>query len=71
MNNVKRIDFNYYLANSDGKPIEGTGRQICVLFNTTVVSAEEVYELINSGMFEYDERLIVTTPKRADNLRSR
>ena len=71
MKNVKRIDFDYYLTDSDGKAIEGTGTKVCVLFNTTVIPVEEVYELINSGMFDYDNRIIVTTPKRADNLRSR
>lgn len=71
MNNVKRIDFDYYLTDSNGNPIEGTETKVCVLFNTTVIPVEEVYELINTGMLDYDERIIVTTPKRADNLRSR
>lgn len=71
MKNVKRIDFNYYLADSDGEPIEGTDTKICLLFNTTVISEEEVRNLIDTGMFDYDNRIIVTTPNRADNLRSR
>ena len=71
MNNVKRIDFDYCLADSDGKPIEGTGTSVSVLFNVTVISVEEVQELINSGEYEFDSRLVITTPSRADNLRNR
>ena len=71
MNNVKRIDFNYCLADSDGNPIEDTGTSVSVLFNVTVISVEEVQELINSGEYEFDSRLVITTPSRADNLRSR
>lgn len=71
MNNVKRIDFTTRFANSDGEPIKGTERDVCVLFNTTVISAEEVYELINSDEYEFDRRIVVTTPVQADNLKSR
>ena len=71
MNNVKRIDFTTGIANSDGKLIEGTERDVCVLFNTTVISAEEVCELINSDGYQFDRRIVVTTPVQADNLRSR
>ena len=71
MKNVKRIDFTSGIADSDGKLVKGTEREVCVLFNLTVISAEEVYKLIDSGMYEYDSRIIVTTPSRADNLRSR
>lgn len=71
MNNVKRIDFDYCLADSDGKPIEETRTSVSVLFNVTVISVEEVQELINSGEYEFDSRLVITTPSRADNLRNR
>lgn len=71
MNNVKRIDFSYSLADSDGNRIDGTERDVSVLFNITVISVEEVQELINSGEYEFDRRIIVTTPVQADNLRSR
>ena len=71
MNNVKRIDFNYCLADSDGNPIDGTGTNVSVLFNITVISEKEVRELIESGEYEFDNRLVITTPSRADNLRNR
>lgn len=71
MKNVMRIDFTTRIANSDGKPIRGTERDVTILFNKTVISEDEVKELIDSGMYEYDSRIIVTTPVQADNLRSR
>lgn len=68
MENVKRIDFVVGAANSDGKLVEGTERGVTVLFNTTVVSVDEVNALIRSDEYEDDKRLVVTTPVRADNL---
>ena len=71
MNNVKRIDFVIGCANSDGEIVKGTERNATVLFNQTVITSDETQELIRSGMYEYDSRVIVTTPIQADNLRSR
>ena len=71
MNNVMRIDFEVGCCNSDGKIVAGTKRVVCVLYNTTVIKDEEVRELIRSGMYEYDSRVVVTTPTQADNLRSK
>ena len=71
MKNVMRIDFTTRIANSDGKPVMGTERDVTILFNKTVITEDEVNELINSGMYEYDSRIIVATPVQADNLRSR
>lgn len=69
MGNVKRIDFSEGYTTSDGEFIDGMTNEITILFNITVISAEEVNELINSGMYEYDSRIVVTTPIQADNLR--
>lgn len=71
MNNVRRIDFETGCVNSNGKLVKGTERNVCVLFNKTVITSDEVRELIRSGMYEYDSRVIVTTPTQADNLKSR
>ena len=71
MKNVKRIDFETGCANSDGKLVKGTERNVSVLFNQTVITSDEVRELIRSGMYEYDSRIIVTTPTQANNLRSK
>ncbi len=71
MNNVMRIDFETGIVNSDGELVKGTERNVTVIFNKTVITSDEVRELLDSGMYEYDERIITTTPRRADNLRSR
>ncbi|MBO5828781.1 MAG: hypothetical protein J6R59_10090 [Paludibacteraceae bacterium] len=71
MKNVKRIDFVTSCANSDGNLVKGTERNETILFNQTVITSDEVRELIRSGEYEYDNRIIVTTPIRADNLKSR
>lgn len=68
--NIKRIDFDTFCCTSDGEPVEGTGIGYSIIFNTTVISAEEVNELINSGEWEYDERIVVTTQRRANALKS-
>lgn len=70
MENVMRFDFKTCCTNSYGKFIKDTERDVAVIFNKTVITSEEVRELINSGMYEYDNRIVVTTPTRADNLRS-
>lgn len=70
MKNVMRIDFETGIANSDGKLVSGTERDVTILFNKTVITGEEVQELINNGMYEYDSRIIITTPTQADNLKN-
>lgn len=71
MKNVMRLDFSTRICNSDGEPVEGTGSDVSILWNKTVISTDEVYELINNGMYEYDNRVIVTTPIQANNLRDK
>ena len=71
MNNVMRIDFKTGCSNSDGEFVSGTERDATILFNKTVITSNEVEELIHSGMYEYDNRIVVTTSIQADNLRSR
>ena len=71
MKNVMRIDFITGCANSDGNLVKGTEREVTVLYNKTVITTAEVRKLIDSDMYEYDNRIIVTTPKQADNLRSK
>ncbi len=71
MENVMRIDFTTGIVNSDRKLVRGTETEVCVLWNRTVITEDEVRRLINSGMYEYDNRIVVTTPVQADNLRSR
>lgn len=66
--NVRRADFQVGFVDSYGKPIEDTLRNVVIMWNRVTISDEEVFELINSGRYEYDERVVVMTPKQADNL---
>ena len=69
MENIMRVDFISGCCNSDGELVKGTERPVCILYNKTVISTEEVHKLIENSMYKYDERIIVTTTKQADNLR--
>lgn len=71
MKNIMRIDFVSGCCNSDGKLVNGTERPVSILFNKTVITTEEVYELINTDAYEWDSRIIVTTPIQADNLKGK
>lgn len=68
---IRRVDFEVCVANSDGEPIRGTERMVSVIYNTQITPAKEVEKLINNGMYEHDERLIVTIPESADILKVR
>ena len=68
---VMRIEFETGCANSDGEIVKGTERDICILYNETVITEDEVRELIYSGKYEYDNRVIVTTPTQANNLKDK
>ena len=69
--NIMRIDFEIGCANSDGEFVEGTKESVCVLYNKSVITYDEVCELIYSGEYEYDNRIVVTTTTRANNLRGK
>ena len=66
--NLKKIEFDSYTCTSDGLPVNGTRRPTVVMFNQTQISADEVNKLIKSGMYEYDNRVVVMTPKQAEFL---
>lgn len=57
--NLKVIKFVSYCCTSDGEPIKSTGRDVCVLFNQTQIDEKEVSKLIDNGMYEYDNRVVV------------
>lgn len=65
---IRRVDFEVCVANSDNEPIKGTEHEISVIYNTQIIPEREVEKLINNGMYEYDKRLIITIPERANIL---
>ena len=68
---IMRIDFTEGCVNSDGVIVEGTERPICVLYNDDIISGVEVKDLIRNGEYEWDNRIVVTTTARADNLKGK
>lgn len=63
---VKRIDFATSTCTSDGDSVAGTDTWHSVIFNDAVITDIEVKALLSTGEYEYDNRLIITTPTRAD-----
>lgn len=69
LEDIRRTDVVFAEKNSDGGPIPGTEQYISILYNRNIITEEEVAELIHSGAYEYDERIIVTSTTQADHLR--
>lgn len=67
LEHLKRMDFEVACHTSDGEVVKGTEEQLCILFNDLTISKEEVDELVRSGEYEYDSRIIVTSQIRANN----
>jgi putative transcriptional regulator len=65
---IKRIDFELCYSDSDDEPVKGTNHEVSVIYNTDIIKEEELEKIINNGMYEYDNRIIVTTPKKANIL---
>lgn len=61
-----RIDFVTGYANSDGVILPGTEQTVTVLYNSGVISEAEVRRIIKKHQYEYDSRIITTTPEAAD-----
>lgn len=69
--NLRYIDLTFSTATSDGEPVPGTERRVVILFNKNRISKEEVEELVNKDMFEYDDRVVVLRPGQLDWLRDK
>lgn len=63
--NLRRIEFDY--AEKGKKNKESITKQYVIIYNNTVISDQEIKDLINSGDWkkynEANEKFIVTTPK--------
>lgn len=69
MINIRRKDFEVCMTDSDGEKIRGTESMVSMLYNKNNISEEELDGLIKNGMYQYNSRVIVTTPDRADNMK--
>ncbi|WP_373261889.1 hypothetical protein [Hungatella hathewayi] len=66
--NIYRIDCTKAYYVSEGEIIPYTEACKSILFNTDIISSEEVKELIQSGYIECDSRVILVDKIQADNL---
>lgn len=60
--NLCRLDFVIHNTQT------AEDKEATVLFNSTVISKDEVRKLVAFDEYERDVRLIVTTPLRANNM---
>ena len=67
-NDLKRIDFDTFLCNSDGEPIMKNG-EVTVLYNQKIISEKEVKKIIYNDGYKCSNKVIVTTPMQADILK--
>ena len=65
---IKSMDFKTRLCNSDDEPIDGTEEAKTVIYNADLLTEDKLNELIISGWYVYDERVIVVTKTQADYL---
>ena len=68
---LKVISFETCMHSSSGHKISGTEREHNLLFNTKSISPEQVNSLIETGMYEYDPRVIDATNEQLKYLRAR
>lgn len=68
---IKRMDVEIEerIADSDGKPIAGTGtRKLAILYDACAISEDDVEKLVESGEYAGSDELLVLSPKAADRL---
>lgn len=65
---IKTIQATY---TSEGELIEGTEIDIVVLYNTSVISEDEVITLINTGRIKECDKVIIVPKYIAENLKDK
>lgn len=69
--NLKVYVCNLATCTSDGKPIAETLREVCVLFNQTQISEEEVQQLFEEDKWEFDPRVTPITREQLKMLQDK
>lgn len=70
-NYLKVVSFETCMHSSSGQKITGTEREHNLLFNIKSISPEQVNYLIDTGMYEYDSRVIDATDEQLKYLRAK
>ena len=71
INNLKVYITTIYTCNSVGEPIKVTEREVWLLYNATRITEEEIGELLDNNIWEYDTRLTQITPARLEMLQDK
>ena len=69
--NLRVISFETCCCTSSGEPVRGTERSHNLLYNCTQISDEQVRELIEADMYEYDSRVVDLTDEQLKMLRNK
>ena len=71
--NIQRVDLTVksMMRSSDGKeiPVPGT-KDLTLLYDSSVLSAEEVEEMIKTNSFKNDKRVLILASVEANKLRT-
>ena len=65
---VKRIDIVRTMIDFFGESVPGSATELSLLFNENIIHEDLVRELIENGEYMDDDRIVVTTVKKADLL---
>ena len=71
INNLKVYTCVVSTCDSDGQPIKGTEHEVCVLFNQTQISIEEVDKLFDDDTWKYNPRVTPVTKQQLEMLRDK
>lgn len=59
---VRILEYSICTANSDGKPIEETRRDMCLVYNLNTISDEDAEDLLRKDRYTLDDRVLVLWP---------
>lgn len=60
-----QMNVQLYQKNKNGEKVPTT---VAIVYNTSVISREEVIKLLETGHIIHDERVVITTPIAATTL---
>lgn len=66
--NIQIMELMFQSADSDGRPIDESGYMKMALYNLETVSAEEVEEIMKTGTYDQDPRIIMAWPDEIANV---
>lgn len=71
ISNLKVYACILFTGDSDGNPVPGTERELCLLFNRTQITEKEIDELLDNNTWESDNRVTPITRARLKMLQDK